>query len=569
MAGSFWRTSQDLEEKRLRVKDTAQRHLQRILWANELDHPRPLSVGRFDHEQKDDEGSEENDQPFKAGFRFYATLSIFLLMQFQSALDYTATGNILVSIVHSLQGTTSQAEWIGNAYTLAAVVMQLPVSKFSDIFGRKSLVVLSISFVLIGSLICGVSQNMAAMIAGRAIQGIGAAGELVLPEVFVADVVPLRLRGKIYAAVSVAWTVGSALSPIIGGAVAEYSTWRWFFYVNLPICGVALAACPFSLHLRSVQKSWRQQLKEIDFTGILLFISSTTSLLLALSFGGSTYEWSSWHVLVPLILGAVGLIFTAYIENRYIHHPIFNIRVCYNMSATLTFVQNVLQGLIMMGITYYLPIYFQGGLEYGTLASGAALLPLAIAGPACAVIGVIVTRVGHYQFITWICWGLATFGIGLYQLFDVKTSAVAMVFMQFPFSLGVGALYCTLSLASIASNPPELWTDSAAFMSFCRSFGDALGTAVGAAIFTSRMHTSLESKSLGQIDIGSAFSVVEEIRGAHNSTLKANLQNALLYSMRGVFWTFLGFSAFALLLNFFIREYSLNRKYVAKQGVDE
>lgn len=526
---------------------------------------------RVPEETNDDFGNnEDKEETFKPGLRFYTSLLIFLVMQFQAAMDYTATGNILVNIIHSLKGSTSEAEWIGNAYTLAAVVLQLPISKLSDVFGRKALVVFSLSFVLVGSLICGVSHNMPTMVAGRTIQGIGAAGELVLPEVFIADAIPLRSRGSYYGAISIAWALGAALSPIIGGAVAEYSTWRWFFYINIPICGVSLFAVPFSLHLRPVQKTWRQQLSELDYSGIIFFISFTTSLLLALSLGGSTYDWSSWHILVPLIIGVVGLCFTAYIEQRFIHHPIFNIRVCYNVAATLTFIQNILQGLIAMGATYYLPIYFQGVLGYGSLVSGASLLPLGTIGPAAASIGVFITRIGHYQFVTWICWILTTLGLGLFQLYSEKTNVPAMIFIQFPAAAGIGALYCTLSIAAIASNPPKLWTDAAAFMSFCRSFGDALGTAVGAAIFTSRMHDALLNVDDAHgLNLSSAFLVVEEVNSLRDGPLKTELRNALLYSMRSVFWAFLGFSAFALLLNIFIKEYSLNQDTSANQGVLE
>lgn len=493
-----------------------------------------------------------------------------------ATLDYSGVGNIMGEISHNLGGTTTQTEWIGNAYSLAACVAQLPISSLSDIFGRRNLYMASLTLVLIGSAVCGTSKNMHALIAGRAIQGTGGSGLLVLPEVILADLIPLRQRTTYYSLLMLVWCISAGIAPVIAGAFAEYATWRWFFYLNLIIGGIGLVGSPIGMRLRSDNHDhWRKKLRTIDFGGAFLIVSSTTSLLYALSSGGSSSEhpWNSGSVLAPLVLGVAGIISTGIYEAvAKPKFPIFNYRVFGNLSAALCYIQNVVQGLIMMGLTYFLPTFFQGAKGYDTLVAGACILPLELVGtPFGMAFGVMIDRFGHYHVVNLFLWALVIIGAALLTLMNEDRGIGGLLALQIPVSIGISCLYATLSTTANATNPPYLWTDSTAMMSFCRSMGDSLGTAVGGAVFASQMSTRLAELASQGIDIPkniNLLSIVPIIKSVRSSEVRDHLIEALTGSMRVLFVVILGFALLGFVTTIFQKEYRLDQEYESKQGIE-
>lgn len=514
----------------------------------------------------------EGQQHFRPSFRFACVMLVLWLLTLLVAIDSTAISTALLSIASHLDATTVQTEWIANAYMVTAGAFQFLFSSLSDIYGRKPLIIAAFMFLLVGTIMCGVSQNIETLLAGRTIQGIGAAGTLVIPEVLVADLIPLRLRGVYYAILAGSWAVGGGVGPIIGGAFAETVTWRWIFYLNLPICGVSLAITPFALKLKKVHadRSFMEKFKMIDIGGNILFLGSSTSLMLGLSLGGIPYPWGDARSIVPIVVGGAGLVSTVLYEIHVASQPMINMKVFSTWGAIAAQVQNVLQGIVVMAWLYFLPMYFQGIKLYNPLITGLAQIPLAVVLSIAALLaGVVIRWSGHYLFVQWISLVLASVGMGLYILLNLDTTVAEWIFLAVAPGIGLGMLYSSSAQSAMAPINPSLWTDAAAVMSFARSLGEAFGVAVGGAIFASQMKHHLSKIDNVQVDPTKVIQVVEYIQQLPEGDIRHQLQNALLKTIRTLMLVMMIFCIVGLSLCVFMKEYSIDIAHEVQQGIDE
>lgn len=546
---------------------------------SDCEESRPADVESVYTEKKEIESvevnggeGEANVQDFKPSLRFYSVMLVLWLLTLLVAIDSTAISTALLSISSHLDASTVQAEWIANSYMVTAGAFQFLFSSLSDIYGRKIMIMFSFTFLLVGSLMCGVSKNISTLLAGRTIQGIGAAGTLVIPEVLVADLIPLRLRGVYFAILAGAWAVGGGIGPIIGGAFAQTVTWRWIFYLNLPICGASLVLTPFAMKLKKVhnEKTFKEKLGLVDITGNVLFLGSSISLMLGLSLGGISYPWADARTIIPIVVGGIGLLATGFYEKFYATNPMINVRTFANSSAIAAQLQNVIQGIVVMAWLYFLPMYFQGILLYSPLITGVAQIPAAVTLSVAGLIGGVVIRwANHYLFMQWIALALATLGMGLYMLLDFDTTVAEWIFLAVAPGIGMGILYSSSGQAVMAPIDPKLWTDAAAVLSFSRSLGEALGVAIGGAVFASQMKQHLSKINNLTIDPTKVIEVVDYIQRLPDSPYRFELQSALLKTTRSLMMVLMIFSAVALSLCLLMKEYSMEVVHISEQGVDD
>jgi MFS family permease len=258
-------------------------------------------------------------------FRFWGTFVALCLLAFISALDVAIITTALPTITADIGGS-KQYIWIANSFVLASSVPQPLFGQLANLFGRKTPIIVSTALFLIGSGIGGGAINPAMLIAGRSIQGLGAGGIYVLLDIVCCDLVPLRERGK-YLGLMFSWSgVAAALGPVLGGALAQ-SNWRWIFYLNIPICGLALAAILYFMKVKtgaSTQVGQKEgvvsKLKKLDVLGNLIFIPSMIAILLGLIMGGVEHPWSSWQIILPLVLGGVGWV-VFHIQQAFARNP--------------------------------------------------------------------------------------------------------------------------------------------------------------------------------------------------------------------------------------------------------
>jgi predicted MFS family arabinose efflux permease len=331
---------------------------------------------------------------------------------------------------------------------------------------------------------------MTQMIAGRAIQGIGGSGITVLCETVICDLVPLRERGTYMAVVFGMVAFGAAIGPVIGGLLVSYSTWRWAFYMALPIGGVSLVLLFLVLHVKyDKSQTLATKLSSLDWLGNAVFIGGSTPVLLALSWAGGQYAWSSYHVLVPLLVGlaTLGGFFVLESNARLTPNPIMPLYLFAKPTAAIAFLLTFLHGAITLWTVYFLPAYFQGVLGATPYRSGVMLLPTILVLLRGGMLGgVLLTKTGRYKPILAVSFALIAVGFGLFSLLDENSSTGAWVGFQMVESFGAGLSLAALLPAVLAPLTDKETALATATWAFMRSFGVLWGVAVGGTVYASR-----------------------------------------------------------------------------------
>ena len=425
---------------------------------------------------------------FKRGLRFWTIMVAVGFTGLLTALEATITSTALPTIIANLEGGDAYV-WAVNGYLLAMTALQPLYGQLANIFGRRWPTITAAASFLLGSGIAGGAQNIGMLIAGRVIQGIGAGGINVLCEILVCDLVPLRHRGNYLAGMFGMIAIGTALGPFFGGLIVDRTTWRWVFYLNLPIGGVALILLFFALHVNANKdKNLATSLGKIDWIGNAIFVSSICALLIALSWAGAIYPWSSFRVLVPLILGLVGMgAFIAYEGSPFCSQPMMPLHLFSNRTSATAFVLTFLHSIVTIWALYFLPVYFQGVLGSSAQRSGVQLLPtILVLIPFAIAAGGVMSKLGRYRPIHHIAFALMAVGMGLFSLLDEKSNTGTWVGFQIVESAGAGFMIPTLLPAVLAPLTEADTALATATWSFLRSFGQVWGTAIAAAVFNNR-----------------------------------------------------------------------------------
>ncbi|KAJ5371734.1 hypothetical protein N7517_003740 [Penicillium concentricum] len=513
-----------------------------------------------------------DDEKFALGRRgilVFFTLSVLTLM---AALDGTSLSVALPEIAKELNGTAIEAFWSGTSFLLCSTVFQPSFASFSNIFGRRPMIMISLLFFCVGAVIAAIANNFTYMLVGRSIQGVGGGGIISLSEVIITDLVPLRWRGQYFGILSAMWSVGSVTGPILGGGFSENVSWRWIFYINFPFIGVGGILVILFLNLKLAPSSLVEKLRRINYFGTVLFVGSMSSFLIPLSWGGISYDWDSWQTLAPLCIGGVGLIVFGFYEYYFASDPIVPPVIFQNRTAIASFIGSVLQGLILWCALYYLPLYYEAVKEYNPIISGVALFPETFTvAPSGMVAGVLITVTGRYRWAIWIGWAFSTVGLGLMCLIKVDTSMVGWIFLNIVPGLGLGILFPSLGYAVQASTDPENLAIAVAMFSFFRALGQAIGVAVGGVVFQNRMFTNI-SRYPAMVPMAEAYSkdaagLVQVIKAMADGADKANLKEAYTDSLRTVWIVCCGVSGVAMLISLLTEHYDLDRTLETNQGL--
>ncbi|GJC88102.1 efflux pump FUS6 [Colletotrichum liriopes] len=243
------------------------------------------------HDKAENRGTDEdiNMRQWKPSRHKMVIIITLSIMSFVIALDATVIVTSLPSVIQEIGGTSTQAFWVGTAYLISCAVVMPFLAALSDIFGRRSVLTGSLMFFTVGTVLCCVADSIALLLGGRVIQGIGAGGMYVLSLVVFTDIVPLRHRPKYYGIIQLAWAVGSLVGPVIGGAIAEHTTWRWIFYINFPICAYSLIAVPVLLNLEPPTLTFAEKLERVDWLGGFLFTGFMVTFLVGISWAAMTF----------------------------------------------------------------------------------------------------------------------------------------------------------------------------------------------------------------------------------------------------------------------------------------
>jgi MFS family permease len=425
--------------------------------------------------------SQTLSQEWIRGTGFWRSFLAICLPLLLSALEGSVTNTALPTISDALD-LGKMFSWIATAYLLASTLFQPLYSQLGDIWGRKYPMMSAVAVFAIGSAICGGSNSGSVLIFGRAIQGLGTGGIDLFAEMILCDIIPLRKRGPYLAIRHVTFAIGTTIGPLLGGVFAEHG-WRWCFLVNIPICGISLLVMWFFLRVSGGAKSSNatlmEELQKIDYIGSGILTVSTLMILLALSTGGAPQPWSHPAVVIPLILGFLGLVIFAFWElSTYCKHPIMPPRVFSNRTTNIAFTLTTMHGFITYGFQFYLPPFFQAVKGSSPTKSGLEVMPTTLVIVVLAAIGgPLLSFWGRYKPLHIIGFALMTLGLGLCAILNTTTPVPVWLCLQLIIASGSGIVISTM-LPTVQVRLPESTTGiSAGSWAFLRGTGALFGVA--------------------------------------------------------------------------------------------
>jgi EmrB/QacA subfamily drug resistance transporter len=377
------------------------------------------------------------------------------------------------------------------AYLLATTVTVPLYGKLSDLYGRRRLFVVSISIFLIGSALCGTAQSMGELIAFRALQGVGAGGLIPLSQAAIADLFSPRERGRYQGYVGSMWAAASVAGPLLGGTLTDAASWRWIFYINLPLGLFALVVVMKTM--RGVE-SHREH--TIDYLGAALLTVGVTCILLACAWGGTTYPWGSAEVIGAAVIGVASVLAFGWVERRAVE-PLVPLRLFRTRTFAVSSLAALGIGAVLFGITIYVPVYMQGVLHASATSSGVVLIPLTLGWVVASFIsGQLVTKTGRYKIYPLLGSTLVLIGCILLTLLGADSSRAVASGYLVVIGVGMGVMFQTFVIAvQNAVSMNELGVATAGIQ-FFRSMGGSLAVAGLGALLTSQLGTGIDANRL-------------------------------------------------------------------------
>jgi EmrB/QacA subfamily drug resistance transporter len=483
-----------------------------------------------------------------------------MLAMVLAMLDNMIVGTAMPRIVGELGGVT-YLSWVVTAYVLGTTVSTPIWGKIGDLYGRKSIFLISIVIFLVGSALCGMSgtallggpeNGMAQLIAFRALQGLGAGGLIVNVMAIIGDLVPPRERGQYQGIMAAIMSVAMIAGPLVGGFITDHLDWRWAFYVNLPVGAIAFA-------LIAVQLKLPRQRREvsIDWLGAALLSVGITALVLITTWGGNDYAWDSPQILGLAALALVALALFIPVERRAAE-PIVPLQLFRNREFTLVSIMGFLLSFSMFGAINFLPLYQQT--VQGASATDSGLLMLPMMGGVMVVslvVGKAVTATGKYKVYPIVGGVIMAVAMWLLSLMGVSTPSWQTAVFVAVLGVGMGFLMqLTMLIAQNSVEARDLGVASST-ATFFRSIGGAFGVSLFGAVFNNRFLSELTGRfgeqSAGQI-AGGGGRMDPAALAAMAPQARTGLLASLSEAMSSVFWWGIPFAVAVLVLAVFIRE---------------
>ena len=503
-----------------------------------------------------------------------------LLAMFFSSLNQTVVGTAMPRIIGELGGLSIMT-WVTTAYMLTSTTIVPIAGKLADLYGRRVVYISGLTIFMLGSILCGTSMNMPQLIIYRAIQGVGGGIMMPLAMTIVGDIFSPAERGKWQGIMGALFGLASIIGPTIGGWIVDYSSWKWVFYINLPI-GI-LATVTIYLGLKN-EKILTDKVV-IDYAGSIALIAGTVGLLLGLNLGGTEYPWLSWQILGLMGISLLAWILFIHFENRSVE-PVLSLELFNNRIFTVSNIVGFLMGLGMFGSTMFLPLFFQGVLGISATSSGNTMLPMMISMMLTSVVvGRLATKIA---FRSMYVAGMALMSIAFFLLstMTIDTARVTAMLYIIILGAGIGTVTPVLTLAVQSAFGPEQRGVATSATQFFRSIGGTMGITILGAVFNGYsvnvmrqeffpVIQTLPSAAIGsaadmlaraQADPRSLFNILLSPEALHmiapilQQLLLPSLKAALADSLHVVFWVAMIVSITAILVSLLMGGAKINNK---------
>jgi EmrB/QacA subfamily drug resistance transporter len=405
-----------------------------------------------------------------------------ILAMLLSSLDQTIVSTAMPTIVQELKGL-EHISWVFTAYMLGSTVTVPIYGKLSDLFGRRNLYLIGIGIFLGGSVLCGLSQNMTELILFRAIQGIGGGAMMVNSFAIIGDVFPPAERGKYQGMIGGVFGLSSIAGPLLGGWITDNTSWRWVFYVNIPLGIIAILVLAAALPKIAAH----QEDRRIDWLGGFFIVAALVPLLLSLVWGGSVYEWSSWPIITSIAISFISIFLFIRTEQRA-RNPILSLELFRNRVFLVSVVVLFLTSMGMFGAIMYVPIFSQGVIGGSATHAGLILTPMMLSlVVASSVSGQIISRTGKYKVLAVIGTAIIVGALFYFSTIDEHTSNTQLIMRMILLGLGLGSTMPIFTLAVQSAFGKERLGEVTAGTQLFRSIGGTVGTAVLGGIMNSRL----------------------------------------------------------------------------------
>lgn len=436
-------------------------------------------------------------------------------------------------------------------------------TKTSDIWGRKPALLGSVFLFAVSSIMAALSTNMPMLIAARAIQGTAAGGLFQLVVVTVSDLFSPRKRALYYGCMGAIWGIAGSTGPLLGGVFSEKLTWRWCFWINLPICGVSFALLVLLLDVHNPRTNMRDGMKAIDWYGTATMLAVTVLLLLGLNFGGGAFAWDSAQVIALIVVGTLMIAAFIFSEKRLATYPLMPLDVFTSRSNAAAFLLAFAHNTVNIGIEFHLPLFFQSALGASPLRSGLFLLPLMLTDSTVDIsTGFFINRSGRYIEPLRVGAALLTIGTSLYTTFRPTTPLGHIIGFQMIGGAGTALLFQTPMLAIQASVPQAAVASATASLGFLNGLATAISIVLGGVVFKNSMSAQqsalaaagLNSTVLEALSGDRAAANVEISHEIDDATKRMAVQEAFAWSLRNIFIMYAVFAGVALVASAFVRQ---------------
>lgn len=486
---------------------------------------------------------------------------------FLAALDVTIVTTALPTITEHF-GSASGYTWIGSAFLLANAASIPSWGKVSDIFGRKPMLLLANVIFMIGSLVAALANSIGMLIAARAVQGLGGGGLVILVNITIGDLFSLRTRGAFYGVIGGVWAIASSIGPIIGGAFTQSVSWRWCFWINLPLDGLAFFILLFFLDIETPKTPLIEGLKAIDWIGSLLIVGATLMFLFGLQYGGETYPWDSATVVCLIVFGVVTFVIFVLYEWKFPKYPVMPLSLFKSRTNIATLSVVFIHGVVFISGSYYLPLYFQAVRGATPILSGVYLLPTALALSAGSIgTGIFVRKVGAYLPPIYFGLFMMTLGYGLFVDFDAHSNWAKLALYQIIAGVGIGPLFQAPIIALQAHiNPRDIGTATAT-LGFIRQLATSTSVVIGQVVFqnsmsakTPQLAASLGPETAAQLSGGEAGANTQVINSLPTEQRDV-VRVAFADSLMPMWIMYVAFSFVGLLAGFLIKKKVLSSQH--------